>query len=98
MKISYFTSKFPYHKLFKQYSYGGSTLAAYHLAVNMANRCHEINVFTTSVNSKDSIEKIGAITNHRYGTNLRILSSNISFRLFKEPLKYYADIVHTHFD
>ena len=98
MKIGYFTTKFPYSQSFEEYSYGGSTLAAYYLAVEIAKRGHEIDVFTTSANSKASIEKHENMMIYRYGTNFRVLTSNISFGLFRKPAKHDVDIAHEHFD
>ncbi|KAF5423723.1 MAG: glycosyltransferase family 1 protein [Candidatus Methanomarinus sp.] len=98
MKIGYFTTKFPYNQQFKQYSYGGSTLAAYYLLIEMAKRGNEIDVFTTSVNSKDSVEKHENTTIYRYGTNFRVLTSNISFGTFRNPVNHDVDVAHEHFD
>ena len=98
MKIGYFTTKFPYSQSFKDYPYGGASLAAYYLAIEMVKRDHEINISTTSVYSKDSIEKHENMTIYRYGTNFRVLTSNISFGMFRKPLKHDVDIAHTHFD
>ena len=64
----------------------------------MRKRGHEVDVFTTSINSKESVENYENMTIHRYGTNFRVLTSNISFRMFREPVKHYIDIAHTHFD
>lgn len=44
-------------KYVKRYSYDGGINVAYNLALNMAKRGHEINVFTTSINRKDTLEK-----------------------------------------
>ena len=98
MKIGYFITKFPYDQQFVEYSYGGASLVAYYLAIEMAKRGHEIDVFTTSIDSKDSIEKHGNMTVYRYGTNFRVLTSNISFGMFRKPAKHVVDIAHTHFD
>lgn len=98
MRIGYFTTKFPYSQQFEGYPYGGSTLAAYYLAIEMAKRGHNVDVFTTSKNSNNSVEKHENMTIHRYGTNFRVLSSNISFGMFGRPKGYDADIVHEHFD
>jgi glycosyltransferase involved in cell wall biosynthesis len=64
----------------------------------MAKRGHEINIFTTSVDSKDTIEKYENLTIYRYGTNFRVLTSNISYGMLKKPEKHALDIVHEHFD
>lgn len=98
MKIGYFITKFPYSQSFEEYPYGGASLVAYYLAIEMAKRGHEIDVFTTSIDSKDSIEKNENMTIYRYGTNFRVLTSNISFGFFRKPLKHDVDIAHTHFD
>jgi len=62
----------------------------------MAKR-NEVNVFTTSVNSKDSFENYEGVSVHRYGTIFRIEKANISPGLFTKPLSYDADVVHAHF-
>ena len=98
IKVGYFVTKFPYSQQFEEYAYGGSSLAAYYLAIEMAKKGHEIDVFTTSVNSKDSVEKHENITIYRYGTNFRVLTSNISFRMLIKPIKYDVNIAHEHFD
>lgn len=98
MKICYFVTKFPYSQQFKEYVYGGASVAAYYLAIEMAKRSNDIDVCTTSIDSKDCIEKNGSMTIYRYGTNLKILTSNISFGMFTEPIKHNADVIHTHFD
>ncbi|CAD6490153.1 MAG: D-inositol-3-phosphate glycosyltransferase [Candidatus Argoarchaeum ethanivorans] len=98
MKIGYFVTKFPYSQQFTEYAYGGSTLVAYYLAIEMAKRGHEIDVFTTSVNSKDSVEKHENMAIYRYGTNFRMLTSNISFGMFRKSVKHDVGIAHTHFD
>jgi glycosyltransferase involved in cell wall biosynthesis len=98
MKIGYFITLFPYNYQFKRYLYGGSSLAAYHLAREMAKRGHAIDVFTTSVTTKSSIEQHENLTIHRYGTNFKVLTSNISLGIFREPSRHNVDIVHTHFD
>ncbi len=97
MKIGYFNTKFSYSQHFKQYLYGGSTLAAYYLAIEMAKRGHKIDIFTTSVNSKDSIEKRENMTIYRYGTNFRVHGSIFSFGMFHKPMKHDVDVIHAHF-
>ena len=98
MKIGYFVGEFPYKRHFKKYSYGGSVVVAQNLAVNMAHKGHEINVFTTAIDSKDSIEKYENMTIYRYGTNFRIYNRNISFKMLVKPIKYDVDIIHVHLD
>ncbi|MCK4584475.1 glycosyltransferase, partial [candidate division WOR-3 bacterium] len=103
MKIGYFISYFPYKDClddtdyFRQYHHGGAEIAAYYLAINMAQGGHEIDVFTTSINSKDSFEKHKGVNIHRYGTSFKIEKGNLSFKLFQKPLDLELDIVHAHF-
>jgi glycosyltransferase involved in cell wall biosynthesis len=104
MRIGYFITNFPYkdrlddNNYFKKYHHGGAEIAAYHLAIEMAKRGHDINVFSTSINSKSSIEKYGNIEIYRYGTNFRVLTSNVSFGMLRGPLRHDVDVIHTHFD
>lgn len=98
MKIGYFITKFPYSQSYENYAYGGASIAAYHLAIEMAKLGHEIIIFTTSLNSKESIEECKNLKIYRYGTNFKMLTSNISLGLFRKPLRYNVDIIHTHFD
>ena len=55
MKIGYFIGHFPYINLvntpdyIKDYAHGGTEIAAYNLAVEMAERGNDIDVFTTSI-------------------------------------------------
>ena len=78
MKIGYFITRYPYQdrfddsKFFEKYKYGGAEIVAYYLANDMAQKGHEIKVFTTSADSKSSIEKCNNIEIYRYGTNLKI--------------------------
>lgn len=82
-----------------RYHCGGAQVAAYYLALEMAKRAHCIEAFTTSVNFNDSIEKYGdTFTVYHYGTNLKILTSNISFNLFQKPISHDVNVIHTHFD
>jgi len=98
MRIGYFVAKFPYSEQYENYSYGGATIAAFHLAVEMARRGHDLRLFTTSRDSNNSVERYENITIFRYGTNLRLLTSNLSIRLFTVPGRYEIDLLHTHFD
>ena len=99
MKIGYFVDHFPYKdRHFEQYHIGGAEMAAYNLAINIAQRGNEIEVFTTSIDSKDSIEKYRNMTVYRYGTNFRVLTSNISYGMFRKPITHDINIAHEHFD
>lgn len=102
MKIGYFIGHFPYINLvntpdyIKDYAHGGTEIAAYNLATQMAKRDNEIDVFTTSINSKNSIEIYPHMRIHRYATSFKIASANASFKLIYKPLNYDLDIVHAH--
>ena len=102
MKIGYFIGHFPYINLIntpnyiKDYAHGGTEIAAYNLAINMANRCNEIEVFTTSIDSQESIEIYPNMRIHRNPTSFKIASANASFKLIYKPLNYDLDIVHAH--
>ena len=102
MKIGYFVSHFPYkarleHEQYaKQYTHTGTIAAAYSLAINMAKRGHEINIFTSSIDNRDCIEKHDNLIIYRYGTNFRMLSANFCVNMFIKSLKQRLDILHTH--
>ena len=102
MKIGYFIGHFPYINLIntpnyiKDYAHGGTEIAAYNLAINMANRGNEIEVFTTSIDSRESIEIYLNMRIHRNPTSFKIASANASFKLIYKPLNYDLDIVHAH--
>jgi len=102
MNIGYFVGHFPYKdfgnidEYTKRYHHDGGINVAYNLALNMAKRGHEINVFTTSIDFRDTIERYDNITIYRYGTNFRIASGNFSFNLFLKPIRHKVDILHTH--
>lgn len=102
MRIGYFVTYFPYiDRVYnmdysKRYVHGGAEDVAYNLATKMMQKGHEVDIFTTSINSTDSIEKYESMNIHRYGTNFRFEGGNISFKIFRDPLKYQVEIVHVH--
>lgn len=102
MKIGYFVGHFPYPDLVNtpdyitKYAHGGTEIAAYNLAVNMAKRGNMIDVFTTSIDSKNSVEIYPNMKVHRHATSLKIASANPSIKLIYNPLNYDMDIVHAH--
>lgn len=98
IKIGYFTTKYPYNSDYSDYLYGGSVLAAYYLSVEMAKLGHKIDIFTTSKDSSYSVERYSNLNIHRYGTNIKFLSSNISFDRLLKPKNHSLDIAHEHFD
>lgn len=103
MKIGYFCSHFPYKNLIadpnyaERYSHGGTETVAYFLATKMAQRGHQVSVFTSSIDAKGSTEIQEGVTVHRYGTNFRLESANVAWKMFWKPLAYQVDIVHAHF-
>ena len=103
MKIGYFITHFPYedcfddNEYFKRYHHAGAEIAAYPLTFAMAQRGHEIDVFTMSIDSKDSFDKHDGVNIHRYGTRLRIEKANLSLKIFQKPLDSQVDIIHAHF-
>ena len=102
MKIGYFIGHFPYinqlntPKYIKEYAHGGTEMAAYHLAINMAKRGNEIDVFTSSIDSRDSVEIYPNMKIHRNATSFKIASANASLKLIYKPLNYKLDIIHSH--
>jgi glycosyltransferase involved in cell wall biosynthesis len=102
MKIGYFIGHFPYIKhlhdddYIQKYAHGGVETSAYHLALKMAQKGDDVEVFTTSIDDNDSQEKEGNLTVNRYGTSFKVASANVSFKLLQEPLKHDLDLVHTH--
>ncbi len=103
MKIGYFISHFPYvdrvndANYSRAYAHGGTEIAAYNLARNIA-KMHEVNIFTTSIGSEDSLEISENMAIHRYGTVLKIASANLSFNLLYKPLNHEIDIAHAHYN
>ncbi|HEX77686.1 MAG TPA: glycosyltransferase family 4 protein [Dehalococcoidia bacterium] len=102
MKIGYFIGCFPYKDslddsgYFKRYIHAGQEVVAYYLARGMARRGHQIDCFTTSIDSKDSLESYDNLNIHRYGTQFRIATGTISLKLLFKPLQHEVEIVHAH--
>jgi glycosyltransferase involved in cell wall biosynthesis len=98
MRIGYYITRFLYRDEgpSKKYQCGGGEIAVYNLAVNMASRGHEISVFTSSANSRDSVDAYDGITVYRYATRVTVQSTSISPGIFLKPQKYPLDIVHGH--
>ncbi len=103
MKIGYYNTHFPYKDLpkddnyLRRYEHIGGTIAPSNLAISMAKRGHKVSVFTTSIDSADAVEKRDNLTVYRYGTKIRLLSSNIALGMFSKPLREELDIIHSHF-
>ena len=102
MKIGYFSTYFPYknhlgdEKYNKRYVCGGVEMVAYQLALSMSQRNHKITVFTTSIDSKDSIERFENMERYRYGKSFTIGYAGVSFRLLYKHLKHEINLVHAH--
>ena len=103
MKIGYFISHFPYMdrvndaNYSKEYAHGGTEIAAYQLARNIA-KIDDVDIFTTSINSKDSHQSSENMLIHRYSTILKIASANLSLKILYKPLDYKIDIAHAHYN
>lgn len=98
MKISYFITHFPYKNkvVGESYAVRGAEAAADNLASVLAQKGHEISIFTSSASFKSEIEEYNGIKVYRYGTNFKVASGIFSFGLLKNPVKYPVDIVHAH--
>ncbi|MBI4302332.1 MAG: glycosyltransferase family 4 protein [Chloroflexi bacterium] len=103
MKIGYFITHFPYPvsrrcgDYARRYIHGGAEVVAYHLALEMARRGHQVKVFATSIDSCGSTEWVEQVQVFRYATNFRIIRGNLSWGLLREPFKHDLDLVHAHF-
>ena len=103
MKIGYFSTDFPYKnpitgEMIRDYVYGGVENVTYNLAVQMAKRGHNIYVFTSSIDSKESVEEYENTTIYRYKKSFTIGSAPISIDILYKPLKLGLDldIIHAH--
>lgn len=103
MKIRYFTHTHPYKnpitgEMIKEYTGGGVGNVSYNLSVQMAKRGHEVHVFTSSIDSKESVENYGNIIIYRYKKSFTIGSAPIPIDILYKPLKLgiNLDIVHAH--
>jgi glycosyltransferase involved in cell wall biosynthesis len=102
LKIGCFVTHFPYKNHLNdenynmRYARGGVEMVAYQLALSMAQRNHKITVFTTSIDSKDSIERFENIEIYRFGKSFTIGSAGMSFRLLYKHLKHEIYLVHAH--
>jgi glycosyltransferase involved in cell wall biosynthesis len=100
MKISYFSTHFPYktppvHATFGTH-YGGAENVAHNLALNMVRRGHQVSVFTTSADSNDAVEEEDGLKVYHCGTNFRVEKGYFSVNLFRKPLQEKQDIIHAH--
>lgn len=97
MNIGYFSSTFPYTFSSQKYFCGGSCLAT-HSLVKTISQSEDVKVFTTSMDSRDHVERMGNLEIYRYATRINLITSPISFGLFSKPLKHEVDLLHVSFD
>jgi N-acetyl-alpha-D-glucosaminyl L-malate synthase BshA len=97
MKIGYFVGKFP-HSSEDKFFYGGGITVPYELAVELAERGHDIYIFTISSGRKSFIERQKNIFINRYSLSFKILNRDISLTMLLESsrVKCDLDIIHTH--
>ncbi len=101
MKIGYFVTHFPYRTFPEAVKFpiifgGGVANIAYNLAVQMAQRGHEVSVFTSSLSSHDINEEYDGLSVYRYGTWFRIEGGFVSPNLIRKPLCHEFDVLHLH--
>lgn len=103
MNIGYFTSAFPYKNPLTgeptgSYVGGGVENVAYNLAVEMLKKGHNISIFTSSIDTIDSVEDYGQIIIYRYKKSVIIGEASTSIGLFFKPLftSLDLDIIHSH--
>jgi len=104
MKIGYFVRYFPYEDsssnehYFGSYGAGGSPKSSYSLIREISKR-NKVAVFTTSLDSKDSIETHGNLTINRFATSFRYAGASLSPRMLLGARKIEdLDVVHGHLD
>ncbi|MBN2098730.1 MAG: glycosyltransferase family 4 protein [Dehalococcoidia bacterium] len=101
MRLGYYITHFPYvgegTPSTHDYACGGAEWAAYHLAVEIAQRGHEVKVFTASAGHKDDIEYHRGVAVYRYGTSFSVESSSVSMGMLRKPSEHSLDVVHAHF-
>jgi glycosyltransferase involved in cell wall biosynthesis len=104
MKIGVFNVAFPYknpltNEIISETGVGGGVEnIVYMLTVKMAEQGHELHVFSSSENKKESTETYEKIVVYRYKKNFEIGTSPVSLNLLFKPLmmKRDLDIVHAH--
>lgn len=82
--------------MIRDYAYGGVENVTYNLAVQMAKRGHHVYIFTSSIDSKESIEEYEDITIYRYKKSFTIGSAPISIDILYKPLKLGVDLDIVH--
>ena len=103
MKIGYFVSHYLYPDRVDQpgyadeYAHGGTEIAVYHLAQEMQRRGHQVEVFTTALDSRSVVE-LDKVNIHRYATQFRVASANFSWGLLRGPQEVKVDLAHAHYN
>lgn len=92
MRIAHFVPNFPGGKI---ESYGKS-MAVYKLCISLANRGHDVTVFTISDDNQDHLEYINGVKVYRYSSLLQYRSERLSFKILYKPLVKNYDIIHLH--
>lgn len=98
MKIGQFITAFPSKEYIPDEKIYGSSRAAYDLSICLAKKEHQVNVFTTSDTFDDKVEYSKNLTVYRYGTNIKLFSTRMSFGMFYKTIDKNVDIIHVHFD
>jgi glycosyltransferase involved in cell wall biosynthesis len=102
MKIGLFTTDFPPKKPFKDVVpkngslvLGGVGEDSYQLTLALAERGHEITIFTTSATAGRDEETWGPVRLVRYGKTMKIADTDVSLQYLRGPREYDSfDIVH----
>lgn len=93
MRIAHFVSNFPEKGESEVY---GKSLAAYNICISLAERGHEIHVFTVSNVKENSFEDHGNLKIHRYKPIIKYKSEGFSYKILKDSINYDFDLVHVH--
>lgn len=93
MRIAHFVSNFPKKGDSEVY---GKSLAAYNICTSLAERGHEIHVFTVSNVKKSCFEDHGNLKVHIYKPIVKYKSEGFSFKIFEDSLNHDFDLVHVH--
>ena len=101
MRIGYFSTEFPYldprtGKILASYPYGGVENGTYQLAKQLAKKGHDVFVFTTSSENRDTYEEYGNIHIYRYSKCFSVGQAPISLGLLYKPIfsRINLDIAH----
>jgi glycosyltransferase involved in cell wall biosynthesis len=93
MRIAHFVSNFPKKGDSDVY---GKSLAAYNICISLAERGHEIHVFTVSKVNESCFEDHGNLKIQRYKPIINYKSEGFSYKIIGDSLNYDFDLVHVH--